>query len=402
MAARKRQSPISTIDYTFSGVDWSALPPESLQGFNPPTDVPAVVPTGTMTPAEAEAAAAIALGQPTGRPAVGLDQPTGEPGDQGAEPIGEPSPVEEVTPPAAIPAEPPAAAPPVPTPVTPPPAAGPSQSAIDYLNSVLSDYFSGDDLEALKKVAWTFLTENTQYSDDQFLRSIRGTTQYQTRFAGNKKRLEAGLPELTPAEYIGLENTYRNTMQFYNIPKEFYDETSDFQKLIEGNVDPTELNQRVARGYAAVKQASPDVIQQMKTLYGVEESELAAYFLDPTRATTILTRRAEAAQTAAAARQGGIQLQATLAETLAAENISPERIRQGAATVTQQAQVRQALQAGEETISEEEALQAEFGLSEAAAQRIRQRQRRRIAEFEAGGGFAQTQTGITGLRTVGQ
>lgn len=356
-----------------------------------PATPPTVVPTGTMTPAEAEAAAAIALGQPTGRPAVDATVPV------------EPPAAPEPTPPAAeTPAEAPAAAPPVPTPVTPPPAAGPSQSAIDYLNSVLSDYFSGDDLEALKKVAWTFLTENTQYSDDQFLRSIRGTTQYQTRFAGNKKRLEAGLPELTPAEYIGLENTYRNTMQFYNIPKEFYDETSDFQKLIEGNVDPTELNQRVARGYAAVKQASPDVIQQMKTLYGVEESELAAYFLDPTRATTILTRRAEAAQTAAAARQGGIQLQATLAETLAAENISPERVRQGAATVTQQAQVRQALQAGEETISEEEALQAEFGLSEAAAQRIRQRQRRRIAEFEAGGGFAQTQTGITGLRTVGQ
>ena len=360
-------------------------------GRTTPATPPTVVPTGTMTPAEAEAAAAIALGQPTGRPAVDATVPV------------EPPAAPEPTPPAAeTPAEAPAAAPPVPTPVTPPPAAGPSQSAIDYLNSVLSDYFSGDDLEALKKVAWTFLTENTQYSDDQFLRSIRGTTQYQTRFAGNKKRLEAGLPELTPAEYIGLENTYRNTMQFYNIPKEFYDETSDFQKLIEGNVDPTELNQRVARGYAAVKQASPEVIQQMKTLYGVEESELAAYFLDPTRATTILTRRAEAAQTAAAARQGGIQLQATLAETLAAENISPERIRQGAATVTQQAQVRQALQAGEETISEEEALQAEFGLSEAAAQRIRQRQRRRIAEFEAGGGFAQTQTGITGLRTVGQ
>lgn len=356
-----------------------------------PATPPTVVPTGTMTPAEAEAAAAIALGQPTGRPAVDATVPVKPPA------------APEPTPPAAeTPAEAPAAAPPVPTPVTPPPAAGPSQSAIDYLNSVLSDYFSGDDLEALKKVAWTFLTENTQYSDDQFLRSIRGTTQYQTRFAGNKKRLEAGLSELTPAEYIGLENTYRNTMQFYNIPKEFYDETSDFQKLIEGNVDPTELNQRVARGYAAVKQASSDVIQQMKTLYGVEESELAAYFLDPTRATTILTRRAEAAQTAAAARQGGIQLQATLAETLAAENISPERVRQGAATVTQQAQVRQALQAGEETISEEEALQAEFGLSEAAAQRIRQRQRRRIAEFEAGGGFAQTQTGITGLRTVGQ
>lgn len=391
MAVRRRQSPVSTIDYTFSGVDWSALPPEALEGFNPPATAPTAVPTGTMTPAEAEAAAAMALGQPTGRPAVDATVPV------------EPPAAPEPTPPAAeTPAEAPAAAPPVPAPITPPAAPKPSQSAVDYLNSVLADYFTGDDLEALKNVAWSFLTENTQYSDDQFLRSIRGTTQYQTRFAGNKKRVEAGLPELSPAEYIGLENNYRNIMRFYNIPEEFYNATDDFTKLIEGNVDPAELNQRVQRGYAAVKQASPDVIQQMKTLYGVEESELAAYFLDPTRATAILTRRAEAAQTAAAARQGGIQLEASLAETIAAENISPERVRQGAATVTQQAQVRQALQAGEETISEQEALQAEFGLSEAAAQRIRQRQRRRVSEFEAGGGFVQTQAGVTGLRTVGQ
>ncbi len=360
-------------------------------GRTTPATPPTVVPTGTMTPAEAEAAAAMALGQPTGRPAVDATVPVGPPA------------APEPTPPAAeTPAEAPAAAPPVPAPITPPAAPKPSQSAVDYLNSVLSDYFTGDDLEALKNVAWSFLTENTQYSDDQFLRSIRGTTQYQTRFAGNKKRVEAGLPELSPAEYIGLENSYRNIMRFYNIPEDFYNSTDDFTKLIEGNVDPAELNQRVQRGYAAVKQASPDVIQQMKTLYGVEESELAAYFLDPTRATAILTRRAEAAQTAAAARQGGIQLEASLAETIAAENISPERVRQGAATVTQQAQVRQALQAGEETISEQEALQAEFGLSEAAAQRIRQRQRRRVSEFEAGGGFVQTQAGVTGLRTVGQ
>lgn len=391
MAVRRRQSPVSTIDYTFSGVDWSALPPEALEGFNPPSTTPTAVPTGTMTPAEAEAAAAMALGQPTGRPAVDATVPVGPPA------------APEPTPPAAeTPAEAPAAAPPVPTPITPPAAPKPSQSAVDYLNSVLSDYFTGDDLEALKNVAWSFLTENTQYSDDQFLRSIRGTTQYQKRFAGNTKRVEAGLPELTPAEYIGLENSYRNIMRFYNIPEEFYNATDDFTKLIEGNVDPAELNQRVQRGYAAVKQASPDVIKQMETLYGIDEAKLAAYFLDPTRATAILTRQAEAAQTAAAARQGGIQLEASLAETIAAENISPERVRQGAATVTQQAQVRQALQAGEETISEQEALQAEFGLSEAAAQRIRQRQRRRVSEFEAGGGFVQTQAGVTGLRTVGQ
>lgn len=374
-------SNIDTTDYTFSNIDWSALPVEALAGFGQTATMQPAAPTMTMTPQEAEAAAAMALGQPTGRPPVEAALP-----EQAA-----PAP----TAPETTPAPPPT---PTPEPVASPAPAAPSDDAVSILRDVLKEY----GLDSIADEAYKYLVKNPTGTSEDFLRSLRGTDAYKTRFAGNAARVKAGLPELTPSEYVGMENGYRNIFQYYNIPTEFYDQTTDFQKLIEGNVDVYELRNRVEGGFVAVRDSSPDVIKQMKDLYGVEEPQLAAYFLDPTRGANILRRQAEAAKVGAAAAQQGIQLGVSMAERLVAENVSPERVRQGAATVAQESQVQQALQAGETTISQEEALQAEFGLSEAAAQRIRQRKARRIAEFQQGGGFAQTQTGITGLRTVGQ
>jgi hypothetical protein len=60
------------------------------------------------------------------------------------------------------------------------------------------------------------------------------------------------------------------------------------------------------------------------------------------------------------------------------------------------------MQAGEQQITVEEQIAGTFQTNAAAAQRIATRRRRRQAEFEAGGGLAETQQGITGLRTVGE
>ena len=374
-------SNIDTTDYTFGNIDWSALPVEALAGFGQTATMQPAAPTMTMTPQEAEAAAAMALGQPTGRPPVEAALPT----------EAAPAPTAPETTPAPAPT-------PTPEPVASPAPAAPSDDAVSILKDVLKEY----GLDSIADEAYNFLVKNPTGTSEDFLRSLRGTDAYKTRFAGNAARVKAGLPELTPSEYVGMENSYRNIFQYYNIPTEFYDQTTDFQKLIEGNVDVYELRNRVEGGFVAVRDSSPDVIKQMKDLYGVDEAQLATYFLDPTKGSNILRRQAEAAKVGAAASQGGVQLGVSLAEQLAAENVSPEQVRQSAAVVTRERQVQEALQAGETTISQEEALQADLGLSEAAAQRIRQRKARRIAEFQQGGGFAQTQTGITGLRTVGQ
>lgn len=401
MAARK--SPVSTIDYTFSNVDWSALPADALAAIGQTPATQPAAPVMTMTPQEAEAAAAMALGQPTGRPAVEAALPDGGTGDGGGGGGGTgddnrftatdrgvvriPKDPGQVRQQRQLP-----------------------QSARDLIRTELEYYGLAD--EALLSATYSFF-EQPEYdtmSESQYasllMKAVKDSDVYKKRFGFladvNKARLEKGQPILTEGEVVGMEESYRSTFKYYDLPPDLYDETSDFQKLIAGNVDIPELNARIQGGFDAVRNAGPDVVKQMETLYGVSEAKLAAYFLDPTKMKTVLIRQAEAAKVGAAASQGGVQLGVSLAEQLAAENVSPEQVRQSAAVVTRERQVQEALQAGETTISQEEALQADLGLSEAAAQRIRQRKARRIAEFQQGGGFAQTQTGITGLRTVGQ
>jgi hypothetical protein len=397
-------SNIDRTDYTFSNIDWSALPADALAAFNQVAVTQPAPATATMTAAEAEAAAALAGGGiPLGRPAVEATAPV-----EAAVPLEDTLPVNVELPDQATPTptEPTAEVPiteppPVPTPApiaTPAPAA-PSDDAVQLLRDALKDY----GLEGLADDAYKFLVNNPGGTQDEFLRSLRGTDLYKTRFAGNAARVAKGLPELTPSEYVGLENNYRNVFQAYSIPTEFYDETSDFQKLIEGNVDTVELRDRVANGYTAVRQSSPEVIKQMETLYGVNEAQLAAYFLDPTRGANILKRQAEAVQVSAAAKQaGGIQLGATMAERLAAEGVTAAGAREGFATIAQQRGLFQPLMQGEQAISEEEQIGATFGLDAAARQRIETRRRRRQAEFAQGGGFAETAQGVIGLRTVGE
>ena len=187
------------------------------------------------------------------------------------------------------------------------------------------------------------------------------------------------------------------------LPAGFYDDPTDFANFIARDVSPAEVQTRVNEGFRAVSEASPQVVAQMKELYGVDEGGLAAYFLDPDRATPILQRQARAAQIATEGlRQAGIQLTATAAEGLSRE-LGADAQGQAAAGFRQLAQqqgLATPIMAGEEAISQEEQIGAAFGTNEAARQRIETRRRRRQAEFEAGGGFAAGQAGMAGLRTV--
>jgi hypothetical protein len=228
---------------------------------------------------------------------------------------------------------------------------------------------------------------------------LRETESFKTRFKANAKRAAAGLPELDPATYIGLENSYRSVLASNNLPIGFYDDQDDFNAFIEGAVSPGELQSRIADGYRKVQDADPEVKRQMQELYGVAEPELLAYFLDPKRARPLLDsaalrRQAEAAAIAARGReQGGLNLTRESAEALAARGITPED------AATQFAQ-RGALAGlynpltGEEGLTQEEELGATFGFDPVAAEKLERRRAQRVAEFQGGGQFART-TGAT-------
>ena len=229
---------------------------------------------------------------------------------------------------------------------------------------------------------------------DALVQSIRDTPEYQTRFAANARRASKNLPELDPGSYLELENSYRTILRANGLPAQFYDSTEDFQNLIAGDVSPAELQARIQNGYRKVAQADPEVKRQMQRLYNVDDSGLAAYFLDPERATPILEAQAQAAQIAARGReQGGVQLSAMTAEELAARGFTEQEANQAFQRLNLLSGLY-AEMAGEQALTEAEKIGAAFGYNVEATEQIATRQRQRLAEFQAGGQFART-TGAT-------
>jgi hypothetical protein len=229
---------------------------------------------------------------------------------------------------------------------------------------------------------------------DAIVFALREQPAYQKRFAGNAARLKKGLAELDPASYIQLENQYRETLRANGMPTNFYDSTEDFQAFIEGDVSAAELNERVQQGYRSVADADPEVVRQMRQIYGVSEGELAAYFLDPQRTAPLLTRQARAAQIAArGAEQAGIQLTGTLAEDLARRGITEAEAQRGFSEIGALGELRQTF-AGEQDLTQEQIVGAQFGIDVAAQEELKRRQRGRVAAFQGGSSFTRT-TGET-------
>lgn len=273
------------------------------------------------------------------------------------------------------------------------------QSAYNILADVLRSY----NLENLSGFLQTFIMENETINEATFIVQLREQPAYKQRFAANEARRKAGLTVLSESEYLSLERSYAQLMRASGLPTGFYDSPDDFQRFIENDLSISELNERVQNGYQAVKMANPQVVKQMQELYGVSESQLAAYFLDPSKAAPVLTRQAQAAQIAAQGRlMANMGISAQQAEELAQAGIGEEEARSGFAAL-QQAQglfqnTLQEQQSGEQ-FTQSEQIGAVFGTNAAAQQRIRQRARRRQSEFETGGGFAAGEQGeIAGIQ----
>jgi len=248
-----------------------------------------------------------------------------------------------------------------------------NRDARDAIRRVLSQY----QLESLAEPLWNRYTE--QYFDfsneDAIIYSIKEEDAYKRRFAGNAARIAQGLPELSPREYLEMEDAYRLTLRSNGMPAGFYDSTDDFKAFIEGDVSAAELNDRLKDGYRVVADADQAVKDQMMRLYGVSESQLAAYFIDPDRAKPLLMaadykRQARASQIAARAQeQGGMTITCDLAEELARRGVTADEAETGFKEIGAMGELRQQF-SGEEAFGEEAIVRAQFGADVAAREKL--------------------------------
>lgn len=268
------------------------------------------------------------------------------------------------------------------------------------MSAVLAAYGLGDLADFVYNEIIVKETVNIN-NPDAIIFAIRDQPAYQKRFSANKERVKNGFEELSPAEYIGLEQQYRDTLSGNGMPVSFYDSQDDFNAMIGGAVSNAELQGRIQDGYRAVQDADPEVKRQMQELYGVSEGDLAAYFIDPNRMKPLLMaadykRQAEAAKIAArASESAGIQLTGGLAEDLARRGVTEGQAQAGFTEIGKLGELTTQL-SGETALSQEQIIGQQFGTDTQAALELEKRRRRRVGEFAGGGGFARTQGETSG------
>lgn len=183
---------------------------------------------------------------------------------------------------------------------------GEQRNAFEALNNLFSSY----GLQTLAPKIFDFIQKG--YSADTIGILLQDTPEYKQRFAGNEQRKAAGLPVLSPAEYLSVESSYRQIMRQGGLPPGFYDGPTDFNDMIAKDMSPSELKTRVDLASQASTLANISYKQALEKMYGIDQAHLTAYFLDPDRATPLLQKQAAAAAIGAEALKRGFQLSSNL------------------------------------------------------------------------------------------
>ena len=203
---------------------------------------------------------------------------------------------------------------------------GENRDAFMAINSLFGNY----GLESLAGKIFEFVKNG--YSADTISILLQDTDEYKKRFAANEARRKAGISVLSPAEYLAVENSYRQIFRQSGLPEGFYDSNDDFTKFISGDMSPTELQSRVELATQATALANPQYKAALKQM-GLSDGELTAYFLDQKKALPFIQKTAATAAIGAEALQRGFAFDQQYAENLATQGVSAEQASQGYAQI---------------------------------------------------------------------
>jgi hypothetical protein len=241
----------------------------------------------------------------------------------------------------------------------------------EYLTQIFNSYGLGTLAPKIKE----YIQQG--FTPDTVTLKLQDTSEYQQRFAGNTARKKAGLPVLSPAEYLATETAYKQAMRTAGLPAGFYDNPDDFSNFIGVDVSPAELKERVDIAAQTIEGADPFFKQQLKQYYNVNDGDMVAYALDPSRALSLIQRQSQAVQFGAEAARQGITTSRSMAEQYAGLGVSQQQARQGFEQVAQilpEATKLSQITAGAQPFGTEQATTAVFGGEGSAEQKRRLQQ----------------------------
>lgn len=191
----------------------------------------------------------------------------------------------------------------------------------------LSNTFTNYGLGSLVPKITEFVQQG--YSYDTITIRLQETPEYKQRFSANEARRKAGLPVLSPAEYLNLEQGYRQVARAAGLPEGFYDSQDDFNTFIANDVSPVEFQERVDIASNAIMNTDPYYTDSLRRMYGLDSGEMIAYALDPQRALPSISKVARAVEFGAAAARQGFTPAVGMAEQYAGMGVTRQQAEQG-------------------------------------------------------------------------
>jgi hypothetical protein len=282
-------------------------------------------------------------------------------------------------------------------------------SALDQLDSDL--YAWG--LNSLKDWVYNEVMAPGDFKPTaQVIMDMRNTPEYQARFPGMALRAQAGLTPITEADYIKNETAYMATANQYGIASIMT--PTEIGILIGHDVSPQQLNDRVINAYQVAANADPNTQALLKNYYGIDTGQLAAYYLDPTKAYNTLLKQTQSAVIGGISEDTGFgNLSKNTAETLAAQAInSPTsmdsnyfRTQFGKIAPLTPLEQAQTGQRGQATATQQQLLgQAFAGLNQTQgttpagdAAAVKLAEQAKVAGLAGGGGYTTNQKGVVGV-----
>jgi len=161
--------------------------------------------------------------------------------------------------------------------------------------------------------------------------ALQETPEYQQRFAANAERLKKNLQVLSPAEYINLEDSYRQVLRAYGLRQ--FDTDEYVRQFIANDMSAAELSDRVVTAVQRVQNADPAITKTLRDYYGIGNADLVAYVLDPNQQLQKIQRQVAAAEIGSAARLQGLEAGVSVSEQLAAQGVTQAQAQKGYATI---------------------------------------------------------------------
>ena len=169
------------------------------------------------------------------------------------------------------------------------------------------------------------------YTESTITLELQNTDEYKTRFSANAERVKKNLTVLSPAEYLSVEDGYRQTLRAYGLTQ--FDNDAYVRQFIANDISPSELSTRVVTAVQRVQNADPLIARTLRDYYGIGDLDMVAYVLDPNQKLPQIQRQVAAAEIGAAARVQGLQAGVSVSEQLAAQGITQAEAQKGYATI---------------------------------------------------------------------